>query len=148
MGNIYLRAHILPTLQFTTTFSPNLYHGRNGIFYAAGVTEDNPQGSMYNQKNHTNYGEIDTKTRFDWTWDNQIDYNLTLGKEKEHSISAMGLFSLYKSNTETALSAGKGISDDRLSYNALDKASGDKTIGSSYTEDSLVSFAACPELCL
>ena len=142
LGNIYLRAHIMPGLQFTTTFSPNLYHGRNGIFYAAGMTEDNPQGSMYYQSNHTNYGEIDTKTRFDWTWDNQIDYNVALGREKEHSISAMGLFSLYKSNTETALAAGKGISDDRLGYNALDKASGDRTVRSSYTENSLISFAA------
>ena len=37
--------------------------------------------------------------------------------------------------------SGTNISDDRLGYNALDKAGGDKNIASSYTESSLVSTA-------
>lgn len=141
LGNIYLRAHIMNGLQFTTTLSPNYYHGRQGIFYATGITEDNPQGSMYYQKNKTNYGSIYNKNRFDWTWDNQIDYHLALGKEQQHQINFMGLFSLYKSHTESSLTAGKGITDDHLTYNALDKVSGDKTISSTYTENRLVSVA-------
>ncbi|MGI6232604.1 MAG: SusC/RagA family TonB-linked outer membrane protein [Prevotella sp.] len=141
MGNVYLRAHIIPGLQFTTTFSPNYYHSRQGVFFATGVTDDNPLGSQYYQKNKTNYGSVSNTDRFDWTWDNQVDYHLTLGKEQQHDLNVMGLFSLYKSRTESSFLSGKGISDDHLGYNALDKASGDKTIESGYTENSLVSVA-------
>ena len=138
MSNVYLRFNIMKGLKFTTTFSPNYYHRRNGVFYATGLNETNDVGSTYYQKNKTNYGSITNKSRFEWTWDNQIDYNLTLG---DHSINAMGLFSLYSSNTETSFLSGKGISSDLLSFNNLETASGDKTIQSSYTESSLESFA-------
>jgi TonB-linked SusC/RagA family outer membrane protein len=139
MGNVYLRAHISKDLQLTSTFSPNYNHRRLGIFYAKGITDSNPQGSMYYQKNGTNYGSIDNTDRFDWTWDNQVDYHHTWG---DHSLNAMGVYSLYQSNTETSSTAGKEISDDRLTYNSLTKSSGDKSIASSYTENSLVSIAA------
>ena len=37
MGNFYLRANIIKGLKFTTTFSPNSSHKRQGIFYATGL---------------------------------------------------------------------------------------------------------------
>lgn len=138
IGNVYLRAHIMDGLQVTTTFSPNFYHGRNGVFYSTGINETNDVGSTYYQKNKTNFGSISNSDRFDWTWDNQVDYNKTFG---DHSLSAMALFSLYKSNTEGSYLEGKGISDNSLTYYALNKAGGDKNISSSYTESSLESMA-------
>lgn len=137
-GNFYLRANIMDGLKFTTTFSPNFYHGRQGIFYGTGINDDNPVGSTYYQKNKTNSGEIVNSDRLDWTWDNQIDYNKTFG---DHTIGAMGLFSMYRSEYESSSLQGFGISDDMLSFNALQKASGDKFIESSYTTSSLVSTA-------
>jgi TonB-linked SusC/RagA family outer membrane protein len=139
LGNIYLRANITKDLKVTTTFSPNYYHGRNGVFFATGVNDNNPNGSQYYMSKGTNMGSISNSERFDWTWDNQIDYHLQLG---DHSLNAMGLFSLYRTNKETSSLEGKGVSDDLLTYYALGKASGDKNIGSSYTESSLVSAAA------
>lgn len=138
LANVYLRANIMKGLKFTTTFSPNYYHSNNGVFYATGLKQDDTMGSTYYQKNKTNFGSVENTTRFDWTWDNQIDYSLTLG---DHSLNAMGLFSLYKTNTEGSYLSGKGIANDLLTYYNLETASGDKVIKSSYTESSLESFA-------
>lgn len=86
MGNFYLRANIIKGLKFTTTFSPNYSHKRQGIFYATGLNEGNDVGSTYYQKNKTNFGSVANTTRVDWTWDNQFDYNRTFG---DHTIGAM-----------------------------------------------------------
>lgn len=91
MGNFYLRANIIKGLKFTTTFSPNYSHKRQGIFYATGLNEGNDVGSTYYQKNKTNFGSVANTTRVDWTWDNQFDYNRTFG---DHTVGAMALFSL------------------------------------------------------
>lgn len=138
LGNFYLRANIIDGLKFTTTFSPNFYYGRRGIFNSTGVTDDNPLGSTYYQNNKTNYGKITNSNRLDWTWDNQIDFNKTFG---DHTFGAMGLFSMFKSEYEESSLEGKEISDDLLTYNALNKAAKDKNISSSYSASSLVSTA-------
>ena len=137
-GNLYLRANIIDGLKFTTTFSPNFYHGRQGVFYATGIKDDNPLGSNYYKSNKTNFGKAINTDRFDWTWDNQIDYSKTFG---DHTVNAMALFSMYRTDKETYTLEGKGISDDLLSYHALSKAGGDKAIESSYTESMLASTA-------
>ncbi len=77
--------------------------------------------------------------RLDWTWDNQVDFSKTWG---EHRLNAMGMYSMYYTNKETYKQSVTDISDDKLSYNAMDKGSGTKTVESAYTESSLVSFAA------
>lgn len=138
LANLYLRANIIDGLRFTTTLSPNYYNSRQGIFYSTGVTDENPQGSRYYQKNGTNSAQAINITRTDWTWDNQLDYNKTLG---DHTFGAMALFSLYKTKQETFSQKGFGISDDMLTYFAMNKASGDKEISSAYTESQLVSGA-------
>lgn len=138
MANVYLRANITKYLHFTTTFSPNFSYTRQGLFYGTGITDEYPDGSNYYQRNKTNSAEAANTARFDWTWDNQIDFSKTFG---DHSINAMGLFSLYRSYTEIYDMTGYGISDDLLKFYAMDKASGDKNIESSYTENRLVSWA-------
>ena len=88
----------------------------------------------------SNEAKVVNTDRFDWTWDNQVDYNKTWG---DHTFGAMGLFSMYASNKETYTMSGRNISDDKLSYHALAKAGTDgKSIASTYTESSLVSVAA------
>ena len=116
MGNFYLRANIIKGLKFTTTFSPNYSHKRQGIFYATGLNEGNDVGSTYYQKNKTNFGSVANTTRVDWTWDNQFDYNRTFG---DHTVGAMALFSLYKSNTEYQYEEGKGIASDHTTFHNL-----------------------------
>lgn len=119
-GNVYLRTNIMDGLKFATTFSPNFYHGRQGKFNATGVNDRNPLGSNYYQVNGTNSAEVETTDRMDWTWDNQLDFNKTIG---DHTFGAMGLFSIYRSDKEIYRLKGFGISDDMLSFHALDKAS-------------------------
>lgn len=138
LGNVYLRANIMDGLKLTTTFSPNFYHSRLGKFNSTGVNDRNPLGSNYYQTNGTNSAEVTSTDRLDWTWDTQLDYNKMMG---DHTFGAMGLFSMYKSDTEVYRLKGFGISDDMLSFNAMDKASGDKEIESSYTASTLVSAA-------
>lgn len=138
-GNAYLRFNIIDGLKFTTTFSPNYYHGRQGIFYGTGVSDEYPLGTAYYQNQKHNQASVVNTERLDWTWDNQINYSKTWG---EHSLNAMGLFSLYSSNRETYTQTVNDISDDKLSYHNMGAGSGTKTIKSTYTESSLVSAAA------
>ncbi len=138
-GNAYLRFNIIDGLKFTTTFSPNYYHGRQGIFYGTGVSDEYPLGTAYYQNQKHNQASVVNTERLDWTWDNQINYSKTWG---EHSLNAMGLFSLYSSNRETYTQTVNDISDDKLSYHNMEAGSGTKTIKSTYTESSLVSAAA------
>ncbi len=139
-GSAYLRFNLYDGLKFTTTFSPNFYHGRQGIFFGTGVTDEFPLGSSWFQKKKYNEAKVVNTDRFDWTWDNQVDYNKTWG---DHTFGAMGLFSMYASNKETYTMSGRNISDDKLTYHALAKAGTDgKAIASTYTESSLVSVAA------
>ncbi len=139
-GNFYVRLNLYDGLKFTTTFSPNYYHGRQGVFFGTGVSEEFPKGSAYYQNKKYNSASVVNTDRLDWTWDNQIDYSKTWG---DHSLNAMGLFSMYASNKETYEMSGRNISDDKLTYHALGKAGSEgMAIDSGYTESSLVSFAA------
>ena len=138
-GNVYMRFNIMDGLKFTTTLSPNYYHGRQGIFMGTGVSEKYPLGTAYYQNQKHNQASVINTERFDWTWDNQIDFSKTWG---QHRLNAMGLFSMYASNRETYTQTVTDISDDKLSYHSMEKGSGTKTIKSTYTESSLVSVAA------
>lgn len=143
-GNMYLRFNLYEGLKFTSTFSPNFYHGRQGVYFGTG----NPNGevdvmgnalsSAYFLKQKHTYAEVTNQDRLDWTWDNQIDYSKTWG---DHSFNAMGVFSLWHTDTEKYTMTGKDIADDKLTYHALNKAGGDKTVNSSFTEASMVSVA-------
>ncbi len=143
-GNMYLRFNLYDGLKFTTTLSPNFYHGRQGIYFGTGNPNNqkdiqgNPLSSAYFLKQKHTYAKVVNTDRLDWTWDNQIDYNKTWG---DHSFNAMGLFSMWATQKEDYTAAGKDISDDKLTYHSLGKAGGDKEIASSFTEASMVSVA-------
>lgn len=82
---------------------------------------------------------LSTSDRMDWTWDNQIDFTKTWGN---HRLGAMGLFSMYRTDKETYTQSVTDISDDRLSYHAMEKGAKNQATKSSYTESSMVSVAA------
>lgn len=139
LTSFYLRANITKELKATTTFSPNFYYSRQGIFNSTGVNDHNPTGSSYYFTNKMNSAEVKNTQRMNWTWDNQIDYNKTIG---DHSFSGMGLFSMYRADEEIYRMKGFDISSDKLSYHALETAaSSDKTIESAFTQSTLVSGA-------
>ena len=139
LSNFYLRANIMEGLKATTTFSPNFMYSRHGVFNGTGLNDRNTVGSSYYIKNNRNSAEVTTAQRLSWTWDNQIDYAKTIG---DHTFSGMGLFSMYRSDREEYYMKGFDFPDDKLSYNALDKAASiDKTIKSDFTQSMLVSAA-------
>ena len=138
-GNAYLRFNLMKGLKFTTTFSPNFYHGRQGIFMGTGVSDKYPDGTAYYQNKKQNYASVVNTDRMDWTWDNQIDFTKTWGN---HRLGAMGLFSMYRTDKETYTQSVTDISDDRLSYHAMEKGAKNQATKSSYTESSMVSVAA------
>jgi len=65
-GNAYLRFNIMEGLKFTTTFSPNYYHGRQGVFMGTGVSEKYPLGTAYYQNKKYNNASVTNTERFDW----------------------------------------------------------------------------------
>ena len=139
LTSLYLRANINKNLKVSTTFSPGFQYSRQGIFNSTGINDHNPYGSSYYYKNQKNSASVSTGQRLNWTWDNQIDYNKTIGN---HSFSGMGLFSMYRYDKETYKMTGYDIPNDDLSYNALKQAaSSDKTITSDFTQNTLVSGA-------
>ncbi|MCM1332403.1 MAG: TonB-dependent receptor [Bacteroides sp.] len=138
-GNAYLRLNIADGLRFTTTLSPNYYHGRQGIWMATGVSDKYPLGSSWYQNKKYNQASSINTERLDWTWDNQIDWNK---KWNKHSLNMMGLFSMHRSNKETYTQTVQNVADDKLKWWAMNKGASNATLASTYTESSIMSFAA------
>ena len=128
LGNLYLEARILKGLTLKTTFSPSYYQGRTGLF-------ENEQTAAAKGKGTHAY--IENDQYFRWTWDNQINYALTLG---DHSINAMGLFSMDSYNKEYSKMEGYNVTEGTTWHN-MGTASKDLTMGSDYTENSMISYA-------
>ncbi|HOO84738.1 MAG TPA: hypothetical protein PLS94_09250, partial [Prolixibacteraceae bacterium] len=126
LGNVYLEIKPVKNLSFKTTLSPNLTHSRTGFYSGDGVG-GTPLGSY-------------TITRsFDWIWDNIANYNVSIN---DHSISAMGLFSMNAYNYEKYFLSAQNPTPGTKYHNI--GTAGKENIeefSSSYAENSMVSYA-------
>lgn len=130
LGNVYVRIKPVEWLSFKTTFSPNYVNTRTGEYTAS-------SGNRTETSTHEEY------TRKDWTWDNQLDFNKTFG---DHSLSAMGLFSMY-SVDRTYSVIGRTSTDDASImtgtkwYNLYTGTINNEGTGTSYWEEKMISYA-------
>ncbi|HAM99920.1 MAG TPA: SusC/RagA family TonB-linked outer membrane protein [Marinilabiliales bacterium] len=123
LGNVYFEARPISNLSIKTTLSPNYGQTRTGQ-YKGGKTGNTPEA---------NYSSTQS---FDWTWDNIINYNLTTG---DHSLGAMGLFSMNAYNYEKYYMEVINPIEGTLWYNLEDGEMQDYY--SDYTEHSMISYA-------
>lgn len=137
LANIYLEFKPIKNLSFKTTFSPNYIKSTAGEFEgsktaARGYNE-------YDTPNPDNRASVVNTEKFSWTWDNQINYNLSLN---DHSFGIMGLFSASKFTQETYTQEAYAVPEEVKWYNLSQAASETYTSASAYTEWSMLSYAA------
>lgn len=136
LGNFYVKLDIIKGLDFKTTFSPSYSNYRNGYF--EGIR--NPEtGNFYDSSLEQTGAELTHHRSFSWTWDNIINYNTTIAED--HSISLMGLFSSEASNTENTFWAANGVLDGTEWWNMGTGTLNANDSSTSYTENSMISYA-------
>ena len=123
LGNVYLEIKPIENLSLKSTFSPNYGHTGTGQ-YKGSATGSTPQA---------NYTSTQS---FDWTWDNVINYNLTSG---DHSIGAMGLFSMNAYNYEKYYMEVANPTEGTTWYNLGTGTM--QAYSSLYKENSMTSYA-------
>lgn len=135
LGNFYLQLDFIPGLNFKSTFSPSYTNYRDGKY--VGFTR--PGSELTYVDNDTRQATLEKKSNFGWTWDNVINFNRTFNEI--HSVNAMALFSSTKTSTET----GKWVASDVIEgsdwYNMGSGTFDAKSSKTSYTEQSMLSYA-------
>lgn len=129
LANAYVEVRPFKGLSLKTTFSPSFTHSRAGQFEASSTSARN---------GGDNRASVSNTTKFNWTWDTQINYNVNVD---EHSIALMGLISPSAFNQEKYEQEAYGVVDQAKWYNLSQASSTTYTSGSSYTEWSMLSYA-------
>lgn len=134
LANLYLQIKPTKDISFKSTFSPSYTHKRVGQY------EGVPTSVRGTTETSENYAYASNTTKFQWTWDNQFDYNHTFG---DHKVGFMGLISSSKFTQESYAQSVYGVPDEELWWNMGSATSETTSIPtSSYTEWRLLSYAA------
>ncbi len=142
LGNVYLKFDIMKGLDFKTTFSPNYTYYRQGYFEGY-VNPDT--GSFYDTDVKNNAAEQQTSRGFSWTWDNIVNYNVTI--KEDHSLGLMALFSQQAFNSEKINIYGTNVMEHTDWWNMGTSQDADGNIGltsnsgTAYSENSMTSWA-------
>ena len=136
LGNFYLKFDIIKGLDFKTTFSPSYTNYREGYFEGY----KNPDtDNFYDTSLSTNATNLTNNRNFSWTWDNIINYNTTIADD--HSLGLMALFSSQASSTEKSYWAATGVMDGTDWWNMGTGTYNADDSYTSYTENSMISYA-------
>ncbi len=135
LGNFYVKFDILKGLDFKTTFSPSYTNYRQGYF--EGYKDED--GNYYDSSLSNNASDITHNRGFSWTWDNIINYNTTIAED--HSIGVMALLSSQASNTEKTYWAATEVMDNTDWWNMGTGTYNADDSYTSYTENSMLSYA-------
>ena len=136
LGNFYLKFDIIKGLDFKTTFSPSYTNYREGYFEGY----KNPDtGNFYDTSLTTTASNLTNNRSFSWTWDNIINYNTTIAED--HSLGLMALFSSQASNTEKSYWAATDVMDGTDWWNMGTGTYNADDSYTSYTENSMISYA-------
>lgn len=84
MANFYLQYSPIKELIFKTTFSPMYSKNMRGVFYGSLTQSRQGKSGLTEKRNNE---------AFSYTWDTQANFIKNIG---DHSISALGLFSVYQ----------------------------------------------------
>lgn len=131
LGNIYLQYSPIKEVILKTTFSPSYQKTDNGIFYGA---KTQVRGGNGNQSEQTN------RENFSYTWDTQANFVKSFGRDEEHSINVLGLFSVYDDRVNSNYDKTTNMPFDVYWYNW---GSGTvENVWSDYTRIQMLSWVA------
>lgn len=138
LGNAYLQLDLIKGLNVKTTFSPSYNSYREGSF--TGYENPNRPGETYTGAElSSSTAKAINYTSMGWIWDNMVNYNTTIAKD--HSINAMGLFSMEKGTSENYT----WVVNDPLKgsdwYNMGSGTTDNESSKSSYSKSTLMSYA-------
>lgn len=139
LGNFYIKFDLMKGLDFKSTFSPNFTSYRQGAFEGY-INPNDPDGKFYDTGMTENTATLTNQRGFSWTWDNIINYNTTIAED--HSLGVMGLFSMQSSNTENTIWAATGVTNLTDWWNMNSGTFNKDDSKNSYTENSMISYAA------
>ncbi len=129
LGNFYLEFKPIQDLALKTTLSYGAFNIRRGRYWGAltntGAGNENEPSAI-----------IDKSESFNYTWDNQINYNKTIG---DHDFNAMALYSIYNVRGESSSMNYKNLPFESGIYNA-GAAGTINSIGSGFTKQSMISY--------
>ncbi len=130
LANFYVEVKPITNLSIKSTFSPSYYNERAGEFEGSATAA---------RSNADSRASVVNRTKFSWTWDNMVNYNINFGL---NSINAMGLVSSSKFDQETYTQVAYGVPQASKWYNLGLSSSSNYTNASAYTEWSMLSYAA------
>ena len=128
LGSFYFELTPIEGLSLKTTFSPLFNRTRNGYYFAQNSNRSQDQAGNENEET------------FEWTWDNVITFNKTFNDK--HNLTVTLINSLYKTQYEYVNVEAQDFPYDSQWYNIFNGTINVGGSGSSYTQTSLVSFAA------
>jgi TonB-linked SusC/RagA family outer membrane protein len=131
IGSIFLEYSPISALSFKTTFAPRFTMSRQGQYAGTG-SEGNVTGLPQ--------GRIDNANAFSYVWDNQVNYNKTMG---DHSFGAMGLFSANSFVDETNFLRQTKMDANARNYYTTGKGGDGTSItaGGEWSKETIASFA-------
>lgn len=128
LANIYLQYSPIKEVILKTTLSPMYDRSKQGTFYAGNMTQE--------RNGKTNYTRTKNRDTFSYTWDTQANFMKTWG---DHTINALGLFSVYQQKVEGDGIIGTDTPFDVDWYN-MGSAANVEDKSSSYDKISMLSW--------
>ncbi|MDR2936501.1 MAG: TonB-dependent receptor [Rikenellaceae bacterium] len=130
-ANGYIDYNINKTWFFKTTFGINSTNYTYGLYQGRGSV-DRPTSPNFAQMGHSSY-----PNRFNYTWENTINYVKTFGK---HDLTVLAGSSTQYNRKQYYNAQGQGQPDPNSLWWYLASETGEITIASNETTDKLVSF--------
>ncbi len=129
-GNFNINYKPIESLEFISSFSPNFYQSRDGIYRGQDTKHAKGQASRTQSHYNPEYG-------ISYTWDNILKFSKTIGR---HDIKVTAIGSQYKNRSEGLKSRVHEYStDSQLWYNA-GAAGKIHTLDTWYRMETLLSF--------
>lgn len=128
LGSFYFELTPIEGLSLKTTFSPLFNRTRNGYYYAQNANRSQDQAGNENIES------------FEWTWDNVINFNKRFNEI--HNLNLTLINSVYKTQYEYLNVESQGFPYDSEWYNMFNGTVNLGNSSSTYTQTSMVSFAA------
>jgi TonB-linked SusC/RagA family outer membrane protein len=129
MANLFIDVQIMKGLSFKSTLSPTYFDSRKGIY----------QGIMSSAQYTKNIdmATLSTSRGMNYTWDNILNYKKDMG---DHRVDLMGMQNFYRGSSESGSLSAEDFPYNSSFYN-MNNAKTKLTIGSGYSEQTLLSFA-------
>jgi TonB-linked SusC/RagA family outer membrane protein len=131
VGNFFLEFNPTKCLSLKSTLSYGVFNTRRGrswgVMTNEGLSNDNQPLAI-----------LDKSELFNYTWDNQINYDKSFG---DHHINAMGLYSVYSTRHESSSIDVKNLPFEAGIYN-MGAAGTINSVGSSFSQATMLSFVA------